>query len=231
MAPEITQVRKEVVADSWAVSPAKQAAAEIARNLPEKSTEQIVNALLARLRKKRKKGDCLRQIKRFIIVNHGSAVEFARRITRDLSLAEAAVSDTYLELLNGRTTVSLFYRALKMNARDLLEKRAAELRSSESLEGLISSAMTQKALSTDETQPQSLDEMDFPSPRLEDRDPLDILIARKEQGEYSDELEYAIRNVRCRGNRWILQTKWWKKSALAEWEKRQLGSDLEGSPE
>ncbi len=234
---------------------AQEAASKLAASLPHKPASEVVEDLLARLARRRRlrdasglnhwesycpsyleklvrrfqTGDPLRQIIRFIVVNHASAVEFATRITCDADLAESAVSRTYIELLKGGTTITLFYHALKMNARNLLEARARELKRFEPLEGLTSAATPMPA--PDEPGSETPEAADFSSPRLEDQDPMDILIARQEQRERIDELDYALRAVRCRGSRWIRQQKWWRESTLCALEKRLAGSDFAGSAE
>jgi hypothetical protein len=61
---------------------------------------------------------------------------------------------------------------------------------------------------------------DFASSRLDDQDPLNVLIAKAERQERSDELERAIRDVRrTRDNLRIRDADWWIESALSEWEK------------
>lgn len=236
---------------------AKNAAAQLAASLPHKSPYEIVEDLLHRLRSKRamrekkglnhwekyyprylerlaakhRVGEPLRQMVRFIVLNHDQAVEFARRISRDSDLAEDAVSQTYIELLRGRTTVPLYYRALKMNARDLMKCRARELRRFESFDGFVSAAKPGKFSFSDEIALDSQEEGDLVSGRLDDQNPEDILIAQEEARERSDELDYALVAARYRANRWILRTKWWRESAIGEWEKRHLGGDLGGHVE
>ncbi|MDE2141182.1 MAG: hypothetical protein KGJ84_02055 [Elusimicrobia bacterium] len=229
---------------------AQEAASKLAASLPAKPASEIVEDLLERLQRRRllrdasglnhwesycpsyletlvrrfQTGDPLRQIVRFIVVNHASAVEFATRITCDADLAETAVSKTYIELLKGKTTVTRFYHALKMNCRDLLRRRAREQKRFESLDGLMSAAQAARANSLG-CDSDAVDDIDFPSPRLEDQDPLDILIAREEGRERSAELERAIRDVRrTRDNRRILDADWWKESALSVWEQADWDS-------
>lgn len=240
---------------------AQEAAAKPAAGLPNKPASEVVEDLLARLRRKRlsrdaaglnhwesycpaylerlvkrfQVGDPLRQIVRFIVVNHASAVEFATRITRDADLAETAVSRTYIKLLQGRTRIAVFYRALKMGARDLLKARARELKRFESLDALVSAARADHALAVDSETSNACEDIDFPSRRLEDQDPLDILIARhderQEQRELADEMAYALRVVRCEGNRWILKKDWWKESAIGRAEKKRRRTESRGSVE
>lgn len=261
MAPSITQ-ESSTVGTKLEASIAAEAAEKLASSLPDKPIPQIVEDLLTRLRQKRelrekrglnhwesfcpnyleklvtrfRVGDPLRQIVRFIVVNHSSAVEFATRITCDGDMAETAASRTYIELLKGRTTVGLFYRALKMNARNLLRGRARELKRLESLDGLLAAPAARQKLSSDEQSFDYSEAIDFSSMRLEDRDPADVLIARAELQDYSDEIGRAIREVRrTRDNRRILDADWWQESALCAWEradwKRRQGGKNEGSGE
>jgi len=244
------------------VALAASAAAQLAAALPNKSPQEIVEDLLHRLGHRRtlrdrkglnhwaeycpryldrlvarhRTGDFLREAVRFIIVNHDSAVEFATRITCDADMAETAVSQTYVELLKRRTKVKFFYHALKMNARDLLQARGREMQRFDSLDGLLSAAARRQNLSAAETQSDYSEAIDFTSTRLDDQDPLDVLIARQERQERSDELERAIRDVRrTRDNRRILDADWWKESALSEWEKsdweRRQGGKTRGCGE
>ncbi len=258
---ESTVVAVAAPPQSREASLAQQAASKLAASLPHKPASEIVEDLIARLQRKRSSRDAaglnhwesygpayleklvkrfqiadpLRQIVGFIVVNHDSAVEFAARVTCDADLAETAVSRTYIELLNGDTTVTLFYRALKMNARDLLKARAREFKRFESLDALVSAARADHALAVDSDTSNACEDIDFPSRRLEDQDPLDILIARQderqEQRELADEMAYALRVVRCEGNRWILKKDWWKESAIGRAEKKRRRTELRGSVE
>lgn len=145
--------------------------------------------------------------------------ELAWRVTRSATLVDQAIAKTTWELWEGRTHEEVSSRALLMNARDLLESRRTGSRRSESLDSMLAAAAGRG------------ESLDFPSHRLDDKDPLDILIARAEQKETDDELTYAIQNVRRSGNWWILQTKWWQSSGLAELERKLRTSDFGGSPE
>jgi len=245
MAPNVGQSVQDVAGN--------EVAAWLAENLPQNSPKSIVDGVLGRLQRKKtqreskglnhweeygpkylqrllRRSEPIRRAHRltaFIASNHGEAVEFARRITGNLALAEEAVSRTYLEFLSGRTDEARFYHALKMNARNLLESRDRGHRRSESLESLTASVSARRFLSGDDT-PATVD---FPSSRLEDQDPLDILIEREEQRERNDELEHALRVVNCRGNRWILRRKWWQESALRGLANETPGTDFRGSAE
>lgn len=145
--------------------------------------------------------------------------ELAWRVTRSAALVDQAIAKTTWELWEGRTHEEVSSRALLMNARDLLESRRAGSRRAESLDSMVAVAGGRG------------ESLDFPSHRLDDKDPLDILIAREEQKETDDELTYAIENVGQRGNRWILRKDWWKSSGLAKLQRTLRGTDFGGSPE
>jgi len=114
-----------------------------------------------------------------------------------------------------------------MNARDLLEKHGTEARRFETLDGIASSVWMSRSLTPDLSADDEEGGIDFPSPHLDDQDPLDVLIARQEQRETNDELDYSLRVVRYEGNRWATKKKWWKTSAIAKLE-RQLRGPISG---
>ncbi len=233
----------------------KAASSQLSREFPQKSRRKVVKELLDGLLKEKREREArnlnhwpeygpkylarlaaqwkvdeaerLDQVGQFIAANHAPAVEFARRITRDRDMAEMAVRQTYLELLKGQTEIATFYHALKMNARNVLEKRATEVSRFGALDGIASSVRMSRSLSPDFSMGDDEVDIDFPSSHLEDQDPLDILIARQEQRETNDELDYGIRVVRCKGNRWATKKKWWKTSAIAKLE-RQLRGPISG---
>jgi len=240
MTPSITAVK--------AVNPDVRLAEKAAESLklPGKTPKQIVNDLLGRLKRLKHRRDLRglnhwssysnvyvrelverHEVRRqmriadFIATRHTEVLARALTITRNRENAERVVARTYLEWVQGRTEEKFLHRALKMNARDLLGKRATELRRYESMDGLASAPGTVRLSTSAALEFQ--EGIDFTSQRLEDQDPLDILIARDEQREFNDEMEYALRVVRCRGNREVLKRKWWQESAIGEWEKKQHG--------
>jgi len=234
---------------------ARKAAVSFARNQPHESPEKIVNELLERLKKvkrrrklkglnhweefaprhleriaRRQDAKGLREIAVFMATRDDEALRFAYRITQDWSLAQSALDQTYNELLAGRTWVKVVFHALKLNARNVLDLRMTERRRFRSLDTVPARSVADRYGVSEESSDE-LELQDFTSHRRDDQDPLEILLAREEPGEVNDELEYAVRNVRCRGNRSILKAKWWMGSGLAELERHLRGSDLGGSPE
>lgn len=256
MAPEISHVSQEAVSESWEIQLAKSAVAQIGPDLSQEIQGELAQEVLKRLfadkirrrirnldhwndyapsRVSRLAADIMEQrnsrIAAYLKSQRKDIQELAWRITRNWDLAEKAITQTCIELWEGRTREDVFLRALKMNGRDLLEKRATELRHACSLKCLLAATGTRKVQTSEPSLQESRDAIDVLSHRPEDQDPLDILIARQEQLECCDELEYALRNVRRPGNRWVLQKQWWKKSALAECGKCRFGSDSGGFPE
>jgi hypothetical protein len=145
----------------------------------------------------------LRQIVRFFVLNHSSAVEFANRITCDRYLAETVVSQTYIELLQGRTTIALFYHALKMNARDALRLQQIERGRFESLDHMVAEDSSRKSAGYD-----SLGESeraDFQSHRWDDQDPIDVLIQREDRAELDQMVQTTLKDPRWR---YIKRLKW-----------------------
>lgn len=171
------------------------------------------------------------KVSAFLAANWRGLTERAWRITRDMDLADRTMLQTAWELWEGKTRENVFSRALKMNARNLLRDRAKELRRCESTDAILSAVGIGRGSSSEDAGVKAAEEIDFPSSRLDDQDPLTILLAREEQRETNDEIEYGIRNLRARGLRWILKTDWWKASGLAELERGCLGSEFEGSRE
>lgn len=185
---------------------AQRAAALIAVLQPRKHSEKVVHELLGRLRTEKLTrearglnhwsehapkflGGIVRQARHekrrryqeteaFYKARHREIVRFARVIVQNDSGAEAVASDTYRELLEGAATIPGFFAALVCNARDYMEGEAYR---------------RGKFVSRDEPVMPNFgggetpdgDGGDTPSfepasDRLEDRDPLDILIARDE---------------------------------------------------
>lgn len=114
----------------------------------------------------------------FYKARHREIVRFARAIVGDLAAAETVASDTYRELLEGGATIPGFFAALVCNARNYLEAEAYRrdkfVPQDEAFNPSFGSADTEG----DEGDVPSFEPM---SQRLEDQDPLDILIAREEE--------------------------------------------------
>ncbi|MDE2039586.1 MAG: hypothetical protein KGO96_00865 [Elusimicrobia bacterium] len=207
---------------------AEKAASFLAPGLPEKTQAQVVEELLARMRVEKAQRDALglnhweehgpeflarlitaghaaqrrADLAAFIAEHHDNALDFVLRITRDPDAAEAALGRTYVEVLEGKTPLRFFYRALKLNARDELRKRRLQHRRFESLDGLRGRRFTFSGSAEEGDLRAEVAPEDFASPHGDDRDPLEIL-AEKE------ELELAKRIAKSeRRYRWIKQKNW-----------------------
>jgi hypothetical protein len=222
MAPENIVVSVVAVPASIEAVLAEKSAAVLATSQPQKAREQIVNDLLERLRKEKSRRELKginhwdqyapqflerlverlsarhrSAVSRFIRDNHEAALELAWRITRNWDLAERAVAQTYVELWEGKTGVQHFFRALKMNARDLLDRRNVRQSHFDSLDGLLAHRRPAVAASGEECEDES-DAMDFASQRPDDQDPLDILIRQEEAGLYGRMVRSALADPRWR---------------------------------
>jgi hypothetical protein len=130
---------------------------------------------LARQEKRRR----YQEAEAFYKARHREIVRFARVIVQDDSGAEAVASDTYRELLEGAATFPGFFAALVCNARDYMEgeayRRGKFVSRDEALAPTFGGAETldEGGRETSSFEPTSN--------RLEDQDPLDILIARDEE--------------------------------------------------
>jgi hypothetical protein len=227
MAPVNNAVIVAVCPVSTDVELAEKAASFLVSSLPQKTREQIVQELLSRLQQEKKSRELQglnhweeyapqyldRIVKRhdakrraaiatFIAARHEEALQYAHRITANQDLAERVLGQTYVELLEGKTTLPYFFRALKLNARNAMTLLSIERRHFESLE---SSQMGVRRDGGDS----EMDEESFTSPHAEDQDPLEILIQREEAATVQREI-YEARQIAETDRRfwWIRQQKW-----------------------
>lgn len=141
----------------------------------------------------------------FIARRHGELVEFALRVARDPEVAQRAVARVCLDLLAGKTREAVIFRALKLDLRNEMQKARRERRKMESLDALLTRRFTFDGEGDDlrcDIAPE-----DFASPRPEDQDPLDILIAREEESERRKQLARAKADPRWR---YLKRRKWAK---------------------
>lgn len=229
MAPEykvvLSVLRTAAVAAQQDAELAHKAASFLAFSLPEKSRAQVVEELLARLRQEKaeresrglnhwhehgprflarivvgERAEHRRAVAAFVAENHEHALEFAFHITRNWDQAERALGKTYVELLEGKTTVRFFFRALKLNARDVLRLYRIERERFDSVEYLRARQLAEAAGT--EGEKREMESFDFPSHHKEDRDPEEILIER-------EELEAARKIAETDWRyRWIRQKEW-----------------------
>ena len=211
---------------------ARRAATLLTSHLPEKTREQITVDVLGRLeteklarelkglnhwtehapkaldsilKKIRLEAAARREVLTvFYKVNHGGALAFACAALRDQDEAEDAVSQTYVELLGGKTTPGHFFRALKNNILDRQRNRGRELEKFVPAGEVFEPGLAQG----DEFEENEVS-FEPPSTRFEDQDPLDILIAREDQEENRRLIEKAKQIAQQeRKFCWIGQKQW-----------------------
>ncbi len=131
----------------------------------------------------------------FCKARHSEIVRFAQAIVKDRESAEIVASETYRELLEGGATIPGFFAALVCNARNHLAREA--YRRGKFVE--IQEALAPN-IGTSDNPDAGADWLivEPPSSRLEDQDPLDILIAREEEEERQRMLTAAKKDPRWR---------------------------------
>jgi len=131
----------------------------------------------------------------FYKARHREIVQFARVIIGDSASAEIVASDTYRELLEGGATIPGFFTALVCNARDYMEgeayRRVKFVPQDEAFAPSFGTADTEGG----EGEIPSFEPM---SQRLDDQDPLEILIAREEQAAHRRTVVAAKQDPRWR---------------------------------
>jgi hypothetical protein len=224
MAPTHKSVAAVVAVDSYRnVELARRAAALLVRLEPRANPQETVRDLLDRLKSEKSSresrglnhwsehapkfiGGLVRQARRdkalrfqeaeaFYRARHREVLRFARVIVQDGAAAETVASDTYRELLEGRTTVANFFSALVGNARNYLEGEAYRRDRFAPQDGAFTSDFAGAELEGGEGDAPSFEPA---SRRPEDQDPLDILIAREEEEERRRMLTNAKRDPRWR---------------------------------
>lgn len=200
-----------------------RAAVLLVRLQPRKNPEEIVRDLLDQLKSEKSAresrglnhwsehapkfvGGIVRQARRdkelrfqeaetFYRTRHRDVLRFARVIVMDVAAAETVASDTYRELLEDRTTVANFFSALVGNARNYLEGEAYRRDKFTSQDEAFTPGFGSVDLEGGEGDCPSFEPI---SHRPEDQDPLDILIAREEEGERRRLLTNAKQDPRWR---------------------------------
>ena len=196
---------------------ARKAAASFTRNQPQKSPEKIVNDLLERLQKVKRRRELkglnhweeyapnylqrllvrrealrLRAVEEFIRVEQrtGKALARAESMLGNRAEAEDAVGEAYLALLTGKTRRAVFYRKLWQVCMDRIRARAisAKLYSQRHDLGIHGEEATASGPA---------------SYSLSDGDPLDIMLRREaiEEGILKVQMEREFKDSR--------RTTWW----------------------
>ncbi len=147
------------------------------------------------------------RIEAFYHDKHENALKIALAITGSPENAENAVSKTYLELLEGKTSIEYFFNALVGNA--INDTNRANWKT-ENIESLDAPPYVPRRdySETGEEEENSFLAVQFVSQLRDDRDPLDILIEQKD-------LEDAEAEVRRNWKfRWVTQKKWAERFGL-----------------
>lgn len=232
MAPTHTAVAASVAVSHPDAELARNAAASLVQ--PHKTPEKIAGDLLERLQKvkllresrglnhweefapaylqkllARHEAARRARIGEFLRAEHSTAVARAAALLGNRVDAEDVVSETFLELLEGRTSIPHFYHALKANILNRLEGLRNRAKQTAALEKIISPA----ALCVDQVAwgPEGVDTLTLEplSPHPEDQDPLDILIAREREEARRQRVAKAIEIARgCRKYRWVRAKNW-----------------------
>jgi hypothetical protein len=221
--------------ESWETKLVEQAAQRQAKHYPSKTSAQLVDELLAKLRAE--KADRLsrnlnhwsehaprfleqviaasrqaylqrrRDARVLLRTRHAKIIRVLESITRDREAAEAIAADTYKELIEGRTTGGTFFNAAIMNARNYLESQSNEQGKTVPLDNSLFDASCEDSEGSD-------DALTFEptSQTVEDQDPLEILIHREERQEADAMVLAGMRDSRWR---YIKRLDWAKELAVA----------------
>lgn len=131
----------------------------------------------------------------FYKARHREIVRFARVIIGDSAAAEIVASDTYRELLEGGAAIPGFLTALICNARDYMEGESYRRGKFMPVDEAFSPSFGSAEMDGGEGDIPSFEPM---SQRLEDQDPLEILIAREEHAAHRRTVVAAKQDPRWR---------------------------------
>jgi DNA-directed RNA polymerase specialized sigma24 family protein len=135
------------------------------------------------------------KVERAFRTDHKTFVARAAAIIGNPIDAEDAASQTYLEMLREKTDPTKHgYRALRFNALDLRRRNNREARRGDSIERFVSPAslsLEECAWGSEGVNGLVLEPI---SDKMDDRDPLDILIAREDEREHRAEVRKAMRH-------------------------------------
>lgn len=131
----------------------------------------------------------------FYKARHREIVRFARVIIGDSVAAEIVASDTYRELLEGGATIPGFFTALICNARDYMEGESYRRNKFTPVDEAFSPSFGSADMVGGEGEIASFEPL---SRRLEDQDPLEILIAREDEAAHRRTVVAAKQDPRWR---------------------------------
>jgi DNA-directed RNA polymerase specialized sigma24 family protein len=201
---------------------AHRAAALLGILEPRKTTEQLVHELIDEMRvdklarearglnhwderapivlariirqARREKLQRYQEAETFFKTKHSEVLRFARAIVKDYAGAEAVASETYRELLEGRTSVANFFAALVANARNYMMRRSYQRDKVVPLD----EAFAPSYMDGDSGDDGDVLAFEPASRGREDQDPLDILIAREGEEARRQRVATAMKDPRWR---------------------------------
>ena len=220
-------------AEAWEIGLVQAAAPELSQEFPQKPRDRVIEELLSGLMEERHarqarnlnhwpeygprflgrlagqwKVDEAKRLKRIVVFlkdRRKSAVSLAFAVADNLADAEAAVSETDLDLLGGAVQEESYLLAVKRNALDLVRRRqfeqgmfvpladafqAVHEEREDSMEGMFCAERLDREPST-----QCCDETD----------PLEVLIRREDQQDFVRLVELAMMDPRwrfCKRRKW-----------------------------
>lgn len=234
MAPEIAYAAQEATAGRWEVQLAQSAVSQLNGHVPPQLKPDVVKALVGRLREEKASrsitggawedharesvqrllAEILENAKKkaeitaFFRENNGKALAYAESILGNLAAAQDAVSQTYIEVLEGKASIAHFFRALKCNVRDMKRRLTREAERFEPTEKVFD---PHHLPGEDGMSGGTSDEFSIEpaSTHPEDQDPLEQLIRAEERKDQDQLIGEALNKARTeRSLWWIRQKKW-----------------------
>jgi len=144
-------------------------------------------------------------LKDFYNANHSKAVVFAKLFLGDEDEAKDAVAHTYLKLLTGKTPQNRFFRALKQTCFDRLRRLRREGRLFSSPRTDVTPellSLSECAWGRDGADTVAIEPI---SEKLDDQDPLEILVRREDQERFDRMVKTAFNDPRwrfCKRKKW-----------------------------
>jgi hypothetical protein len=183
------QAFHELLDEMWAAKRAREASG---LNHWSEHAPKVLAGIIRQAR--REKLQRYQEAEAFFKIKHCEVLRFARAIVMDSAAAEAVASETYRELLEGRTTVANFFAALVANARNYMMRRSYQRDKVVSLdEAFAPSYSDSESIEDDDVMA-----LEPASQGREDQDPLDILIAREAEEARQQRVAAAMKDPRWR---------------------------------
>ncbi len=229
----LSTAREVPAASGWEATLAQKVAEEHAKDIPGRTPKEVADQLLSRLLEKKKfrasqnlnhwpdyapeylmrlvrwmAHERKKQIETFIQSNSIGAFTLARAVTDDSFRADWIVSDTNLELWDGRLREELYFLAIKRNALNFMEKLGYEQEHFIPLEG----GFVQE--DADEDEPLAAEEAGAePGSTLGlETDPLGTLIKAEDEAALRKTIAIAKKIASADRKHWWIRQKHWGKA-------------------